>query len=440
MRRPLSLLVALAMPAALAAQLPPNSARSVAMGGALTALARGYEAIAWNPAQLAMPHQPSVSIGLLQFGGELANNAYSIGDITKYRDQTLTDADKQYLLSRIVHDDSTWMVNGNLGFGAVAVSVGPLAFSFTSSGYVQASASRDAVQFALNGNAGFVGTGNFFSLAGSGGNGWAASTLAGSYAMRFPHSPLGALAAGVTLKRVWGNFLGMARDEGSQIAADSANAHGEVIYTDYPNGNFSGAGDIFGKAPGTGWGVDLGGTLELTPQLQVSAVLVNAISGMSWKDDRLRYDATDYILSLSPSGVVSDTTNTVTLTGSQIDANPVAAAFKDTLLQRSDFSRLLRGGVAYRMAGFTLGGDLQLRLTEGLDRNSAVAAGGGIEKIFFGVLPLRAGFRTNFSDRTAITGGTGLHLGPFALDLSGVALLGSAHAGVAVAGGMGLTF
>jgi len=439
MRRPLLVLVALAAPAALAAQLPPNSARSVAMGGALTALARGYEAISWNPAQLAMPHQPNVSIGLLQFGGELANNAFSIGDITKYRDQNLTDADKQYLLSRIVHDDSTWSVNGVLGLGAVAVSVGPLAFSFTSNGYVQASASRDAVQFALDGNGGFIGTGNFFSLAGSGGNAWATSTLAGSYAMRF-HSPLGPLAAGATLKRVWGNFLGMARDEGSQIGTDSVNAHGEAIYTEYANGNFNGIGDIFGKAPGTGWGIDLGGTLELTPQLQVSAVLVNAISGMSWKNDRLRYDATDYVLSLSPSGVVSDTTNTRTLTGSAIDADPVAAAFKDTLLQRSDFSRLLRGGIAYRMAGFTLGGDLQFRLSNGLDRHSDLAAGGGIEKIFFGVLPLRAGFRTDFQNSTAITGGTGIHLGPFALDLSAVAFLGSVHAGVAVAGGMGLTF
>ena len=66
-----------------AAQVPGSSTRALGMGNAYSALARGYEAIAWNPAMLASTHGYGVTIGLPQASGELGNNAYSIDDILR---------------------------------------------------------------------------------------------------------------------------------------------------------------------------------------------------------------------------------------------------------------------------------------------------------------------------------------------------------------------
>lgn len=437
MRRLLAF-AALAIPAALPAQVSGNSARALGMGNAYTALARGWEAVAWNPAMLGRPGQPGVSIGLPQMTGEVGNNAFTVGDIRKYADQDLTDADKQYLLSRIRNDDSTWVVRGRLGAQALGVSVGPLAFSYSMSGFVSASASRDAVEFALNGNGAFSTGQNFFELAGSGGNGWAASTLAGSYGRSF-NTSLGRMSAGVTVKWVKGNFLGVAHDEGSQIYSDSVVAVGEVLYTEY-NNNFEGFGDIFSRAPGHGLGVDLGATLQLGRGMLLSVVLVNPIGSMSWDQDRLRFDRSDYTLRMSANGVVSDTSSQTTLRGSAISGDPAAAALRDSLLDNASFSKALRAGVATHLAGITLGSDIAFRLKEGLDRMPAVNLGVGAEYVVLGFLPLRAGFRSDFDETTAISVGTGLKLGFFTLDLSAAEIMGSRHPGALVGAGFGLTF
>ncbi len=439
MRRALALLGLLALPAAASAQVPGSSVRALGMGNAYGALARGYEAIGWNPALLASTHGYGVTVGLPQATAEVGNNAYSIDDILSYRDKDLSDADKQYLLGRVVNDDSTLQARGLFGVHSLGFSIGSFAVSLSSSGYLQAQASRDAVELALNGNGAFTGTSNFFDLAGSGGNAWAATTLAGSYAMFVP-TPMGRLNLGVTAKRVWGNFLGRARDDGSEVGTDTVSATGQVIYTDYPGGDFSGMGDLFGRSPGTGWGVDVGAALELNDRLTVSAALVNVLGGMSWKDDRLRYERAFYTVSLDITGIVRDTTADSVLVGAAIATDAQAAAFRDSLLSNTKFARLLRGSVAYRLGGFTLGGDLQMRLSTGLDRQPDFMIGGGAEYVVGGFLPLRAGLRTDFGDVTAFSGGTGLRLGPFALDFSAAAIMGSTNPGVIVGAGMGLFF
>src|SRR5688572_10021609 len=54
---------------AAAAQLPNASTAAFGMAGNFTAVARGYEAVAWNPANLAMPGRPFFSMGVGIVGG-----------------------------------------------------------------------------------------------------------------------------------------------------------------------------------------------------------------------------------------------------------------------------------------------------------------------------------------------------------------------------------
>ncbi len=52
-----------------AAQLPSASASALGVGDNYTALARGYNAVAWNPAGLAMPGSPGFSLAIMPLLG-----------------------------------------------------------------------------------------------------------------------------------------------------------------------------------------------------------------------------------------------------------------------------------------------------------------------------------------------------------------------------------
>ena len=101
MRRTVLFLAGLVAPAALLAQLPTTSPRSLALGGAYTSLARGWEAVSWNPALLAARGRPRFTLGLPQLSFEFGSNSYGFGDFRKYANRTLDAADKAYLLGKI---------------------------------------------------------------------------------------------------------------------------------------------------------------------------------------------------------------------------------------------------------------------------------------------------------------------------------------------------
>src|SRR5688500_15763269 len=67
--RGLSLAALILGSSTLSAQLPSASPAAHGLGGNFTAIARGYEAVAWNPANLAMPGRPFFSVGLGIVGG-----------------------------------------------------------------------------------------------------------------------------------------------------------------------------------------------------------------------------------------------------------------------------------------------------------------------------------------------------------------------------------
>ena len=68
-------------------------------------------------------------------------------------------------------------IGGVMPFG---LSVGRFGFAIGVSGSIDARLGKDAVDLALNGNAGRSGAGQFFTAAGSRANGWAATTAAAS--------------------------------------------------------------------------------------------------------------------------------------------------------------------------------------------------------------------------------------------------------------------
>lgn len=445
MRRLLLALAGLLAPATLPAQLPDAATRALAMGGAYTSLARGYEAVRWNPAMLAAGGRPGFTLGLPHVTLELGSNTYGLSDFRKYANATLSDADKQYLLDQIALDDSVLTIRQVAGITPFAFSIGPFAFAAGTTGDADLSLGRDAVELALYGNAARSGAGEFFTARGSNGRGWAATTLAGSFALGFG-SPMGRLSVGATYKHVVGHFIARAAETSSNFVVNpqfAVNAAGHAIFTDYADDyEPQGLGDILsgeGQA-GKGFGVDVGGVLQLGGRrLTLSAVLVNALGSMDWDADRFRYERASYAVQQAADGSVSDVQTTTSLASPQaIEADPTARALREAVLANGDFSRYLRAGVALRSGGLTLAGDGLIRFTEGLDRVPSQQLGAGAEYRLLGFLPLRAGVSTDFGSTLMLSGGTGLSLLGISIDASIADIRGSARPGVIVGVGVGV--
>ena len=443
MRRILPLLLLLA-PAALAAQLPSGSVRSLGMAGTYTTLARGYEAPAWNPAVLASRAAVSFSIGLPQAQLEFGSNSYGLSDFLKYQGTTLSPQDKVDLLAKI---DTSLDLRTIIGVAPIGLSIWRFAFTLGTTGDLTAGLGKDAVDLALNGNASRAGPGQYFTAAGSHANGWAATTFAGSFAWPF-ETPLGRLSVGVTYKKVWGNSLG----QGTELNGVSrfqvnpqfnATAAGQILYTDFSGGQckVSGPTDLFGGgcAPGSGSGVDLGGLLEMG-HLTLGVTLVNLAGSMTWDASRLRYERTSYAVTQSGSGSVNNSKQDSVLVGSAINTDPTAATFRDSVMAHAGFSRLVRAGATLHAGRLLLSADGQLRLSQGLDNAPKQAVSAGAEYVLLGVLPLRAGIGTDFSHTVTLSAGTGLYLGPFHLDLGAANISGGTNPGVRVGVGLGLMF
>ncbi|HWO89248.1 MAG TPA: DUF5723 family protein [Gemmatimonadales bacterium] len=444
-RKTILALAGLLAPVPLAAQLADPSTRALGLANAYSTQARGYEAPFWNPAMLAAPRRPGFSIGLPHVLIETGSNTYNFSDFRRYSEEYLTDEDKQYLLDQIALDDSVLSIRTVAGISPIGISIGPFAFTAGTSTDMDFGLGRDAVELALFGNARRSGPGESFSFRGTRGGGWAATTLAGSFAQGF-RTGLGHLAVGVTYKKVYGHFLGRGTETSSQFAVNPnflARAQAHAIYTDYdPNFEVTGIGDLLGGegSPGSGYGVDVGAVLTFGDRrLTLSAVVTNVAGSMEWDPERFRYDRVRYAVSQGSGGQVFDTLITTSFTTSAaINADPAARALRDSVLAHANFSSVLRVGAAFRygMISFTSEGSLRLR--EGLDRQPErfLSAGGEIRLLNF--IPLRAGIGTDFDATLMLSAGTGIHLLGLNVDFSVASLSGSARPGFVLGLGAGL--
>jgi hypothetical protein len=447
MKRLSLVLAGLLVPALLAAQLPDPSTRALGMAGAYGSLARGYEAVAWNPSALAALGRPAFSIGLPHLNLEFGSNVYGFSDFRKYANSYLSDADKQTLLDKIKPPDSTLSLRTLVGVTPFGLSVGPVGFAIGTAGEVELGVGKDAVQLALFGNASRTGPGQFFTASGSNGRGWGATTVAVSYAMPFPML-IGHLSVGVTGKYTIGNFLARGEDLGTRTTVNpsfAATVAGQAIYTNYGSHcgsvNLTGSGPCGAKA-GSGFAIDLGGTLQLArDNITLSAVLVNALGSMSWSADRLVYERTLRQTTQDATGKVKTDTSTITLTTpAAIAADPQAKALRDSLLAHADFARLARLGIALKNGPLTVGGTLQIRLASGLDQQYSQVVSGGAEYLVLGVLPVRVGAAWNLAGAFTLSGGLGLQLAGVNLDFAIANISGSVNPGLRLGTGIGLIF
>jgi hypothetical protein len=396
------------LPAALSAQLPISSTRAVGMGGGYTAAARGFEAIAWNPALLGMPGRPGASFNFTQLSLAFGSNSLGLSDFRKYQDAVLTQADKDTIMDLIRQGDPArpLAVDLGMGFTALALQLGGLAASLSGAGAVEGALGSDAIELLLYGNVTRPGPGQTYTGAGTSAEAWAGGTFALSYGAALP-VPVGALAVGATFKYTRGIGVARVEDLGTSLQTNptfvaKAGVHGLVTDLDSSTAN------------GSAIGLDVGGAYELASGIRFGVVIENLLNETSWKDDHLAYYRKEYRITQNGDQYTDSTVADIDRVPYD-ESDPLQRALRDSL-RHGTYPTRIRAGVYLPLGPLHLAGGITLRAREGLTREAASHAAVGAELRIIPFLPLRAGIATDLASGTTLSGGFGLKLGPVRID------------------------
>jgi hypothetical protein len=416
----------LAAPTILDAQLPRTSARSLGMANSSTAAARGYEAIGWNPALLAMPGRPSFSLNIVQASALTWSNAFEPSDVFKYSGDTLTTADKDTILAKIPVG-SPMTLGATVDAGAIALTIGNFGIAVGGVGDVESRVSRDFAEFLLFGNITRRNPGDPpYSADSSMARGWAGGTVAVSFAL-----PLrlggGDLGIGLTAKLTRGVALAGVEDIGSSLQnvpfVGEARLHGLYMNPDSSVNN------------GFGFGTDLGFAYRLGSGLQLGLTIENAITTMSWDEEALLYQRREYVLLQVGDTYVDSVISEVD--ESPFDpSDPQQAALRDSLIGVRTFPTRLRAGAQLQAGKFVLAGDAMVRLASGLVEGESQRVSVGAE-LPLNFVAFRAGLSSNFEGGFTMGGGLGFKAGPVRLDGAAAWTPGGDRQGLVV--GLGLS-
>ena len=397
------------LPSVAAAQTTSPLPQAVGMGGSYVALARGFAAVAWNPAGLAMPDNPSFSLSLLPITVTTGVDPIGFSEFTGYDGQPIPHETRRRWLEEITAEGGeSGAVGGQLSY--LALSIGRFAFSATTSVDGEVNMAPDAAELVLFGNAGLTGEPRAYDLEGSRMDAAGTTTLAASTAIPLSLT-LGPLpdqhfSIGATVKYTIGNFLFLARDEQSTLTSSPVEVDLEfpVVHTPLPDENGEGLGPEM-LNNGSGWGLDLGAAWQ-GGIFSAAAVIRDVVNTFEWDADALEYSAGWAIVN-------ADTAD------GDFNARDMENAPAD-LLERVDdgqftYAPVFAAGAAARvLPSLTLTGEVRHAVKEGLAVGARNHMGAGAEFRLLPILPIRAGVAL-ISGGYRYSGGLGLKLGPVEL-------------------------
>lgn len=383
-----------------AAQLPSASAAAFGMGGNYVAEARGFNAMAWNPANLGLPGGPAFSINAITINGNTGLDPVKLNDVTAFGGQRIPNATKEAWLTAIGSGRERGTVDG--GVSLVALSFGRIGLQVGASGTGEANLNQDAVEALLYGNAGRTGTAKDLSLAGSSASGSSFVTGAASVAFPLPFKPSGRageqFSFGVTGKYVVGAAMGRAQDNGSTVTSSNIAVSFPAIFT-HPD-------SISGEGSGSGMGLDLGLAWS-DGSTTIGATVRNVVNTFAWDTKSL----------VSSPGIVKFN-GTVNDTEFETAPYSSAPAAMRAALEAEKFKPEFAAGISRRLNKVTITADASTRLADGIDIGPNMHVGVGAELRFLPFLPIRGGVAA-ISEGYQVAGGAGLRLGPVEIGAGG---------------------
>lgn len=373
------------------AQMGTSNARSLAMGGAYLAAARGVEAPRWNPANLGLHDRPAFSVHVISAGVAFSNNSFSKKDYDLYNGAYLTPAMKADILGKIPAEGLRLDVDSEVD--ALAVSWRNFALAFSAESAASMRLSRTFVEVALNGNQ----LDQVYDFSDSDGEGYAVSTIGLSYGNAVYVPFLLDFAVGATVKYVIG--LGH---------AEVLDAYG-VMSTTYDGSMGDARATVRHATGGSGFASDLGIAAMVTDKLTVGLTLRNWVSTVKWGKD----------VKIGEYGVTTDSLTVEAIDESSADS--LVDDYSDELDGEAYSKGLpaeLRLGGAYRSGKLLLTADYVQGFKDrpGVSRTPELALGAEYRLLRF--LPLRAGFALGGSRGSSSGIGFGLRFGSFEMNFA----------------------
>ncbi|MBD0320120.1 MAG: conjugal transfer protein TraF [Gemmatimonadetes bacterium] len=395
---------AVAAAAAPASAQLPITPRALGMGGAYTAVARGQEAIFYNPANLALPGNPHTSLAAPQITLGATINGLTFDDVDALRSfDDLDDDQRADILSRIPEEGTAAEVDVRIPIFSMSYRRAMFGVSYNLTG--RHGVARDVADLVLTGvdlnrldprNSNVYDFGDILDRT----QGYRAAytDFAAGYAHR-----VGPVSLGVTAHYLRGGAL--VRSGAVDVDTVFSRTAPDVRVT------YMGVK----REGGSGFGLDVGAAIQPVPSLTLSAAVTNAVNTLEWKGEQeLRYivlDRGDYVN--GDPELLRDEYGNSGRTLSQ--AEPLRVAQAQGLLADLDvgaeLAPTLRAGAAWKpRAGTTVAasytGELSdSRLAGPWNRSLSV---GWQQKI--PVVTLRAGIASDL-DGGGLLGG-GLSLGP----------------------------
>ncbi|HEX2780523.1 MAG TPA: DUF5723 family protein [Gemmatimonadaceae bacterium] len=382
------------------AQLPSASPAALGMADNYTAMARGFGAVAWNPANLGLPHNPRFSLTLLGVRGSGDLGPISTDDLARYQGVRLPNEVRDEWMQRIEYNGGE---QGQLGGGVTlfGMSTGRFAVQVATTASMDANLAPGAMELALYGNAGRTGSAQDITLDGAHLTGAVTTTTALSWAHPIDLG-LARLSFGATAKYIMGNMLVHGEDRGSQLSASSSqiDLRFPIILSD--TGNSSRLGNH-----GSGVGIDVGGAWASGP-ITASLAIQNVVNTFQW-------DASSFFYKPIQAYYGRDTSYSNSNTTLPLDSAPADVR---EWLNDQRFKPILSAGVAMQVSPrLTLAADVRREMGEGLRVGDRTHVGLGAELRLLPFVPLRTGFAVN-PQGIVLAAGTGLELGRVNLTVS----------------------
>jgi hypothetical protein len=392
----------------------PLSPRSLGMGGAMIAAARGQDAVFLNPANLGLAGAPRWSVALVGISASAVLEGVDLGDaadLIQYDD--LSEAEKDQLFGEVpaagvrldmdVRAPVASVQVGSFGFGVAYLTLG---------GH---SVSRDLVELLLYGYEEGRTDYSTSDTRGDRASLWDVAAAYGTATGPVSWGVTGHLLVGGTLVRTF-------------MTEPRIDIVGRDIDVDYYGLRSQG---------GAGVALDFGAAYQLRRDLTLSGVVTSAYSRLDWSDDlrlrRLELSREDFDESAELSGLINR------YEGSERDLQPGDAALFDQppeefLRQQAHLPTTATVGLAWRPAART---DLVAAYADDLTDGRLGGAwtrrlGIGVQQGYW-LLSARAGFAANLDGEQMFTGG--LSIGPVNL---GVARVEGDRDGTARSGWIGV--
>jgi hypothetical protein len=374
------------------AQLANASTAATGLSGAYTARARGYNALAWNPANLAMPGNPGFSLTFAAIDGAAGLKPIDLKKLAEYDGDTVPrSVREQWMLDVTAASGQKGAVSG--GITALALSLGPIAFQGNTKISTDANLPPDAVEALLFGNAGRTGSVKSLNLAGATMQGAVYST--GAVGVGIPLAgfiPLTNFSLGVTGKYTIGHAFFMASDNGSAIGTNDITINFPAIIPDSASRE---TGNI-----ANGMGIDLGAAWSL-PGLTFGVSVQNVMNTFKWDTTKL---------SVTSFNGKFDNTNPAEFKNVENLPYANAPAALRAKVAALKFKPVISGGVSFDwLPMVTVSADYRQQVGDGIEVGPKSTIAAGAELRLIPLIPLRAGVHL-MDGGFGASGGIGIRL------------------------------